>query len=55
VTLLRGHLREEPYAGEPPLRICEGEVEWLSYSTTLCETSGWEKPYSGGLRAGFNC
>ena len=33
--LNRGYLREEPYAGKPHVRICEGEAEWLSYSTTL--------------------
>ena len=26
--------REEPGAGKPPARICEGEAEWPSYSTT---------------------
>src|SRR5438128_866668 len=31
----RGHLREEPYAGKPHVRICEGKAEWPSYSTTL--------------------
>src|SRR5262245_10264902 len=25
---------EEPSAGKPHARICEGEAEWLSYSTT---------------------
>ncbi|WP_354211575.1 MULTISPECIES: transposase [unclassified Bradyrhizobium] len=29
-----GYLREEPGAGKPPARICEGEAKWLSYSTT---------------------
>ena len=29
-----GYLREEPGAGKPHARICEGEAEWLSYSTT---------------------
>jgi hypothetical protein len=24
---------EEPGAGNPQARICEGEAEWLSYST----------------------
>lgn len=33
-VLSRGYLREEPYAGKPPVRICEGEAEWPSYSTT---------------------
>src|SRR6266516_2334065 len=28
-----GNLREEPSAGKPHARICEGEAEWLSYST----------------------
>jgi hypothetical protein len=27
------YLREEPSAGKPHARICEGEAEWLSYST----------------------
>lgn len=27
--------REEPSAGKPPARICEGEAEWLNYSTTI--------------------
>jgi len=27
-------LREEPSAVKPHARICEGEAEWLSYSTT---------------------
>jgi hypothetical protein len=30
-----GYLREEPYAGKPHVRICEGEAVWLSYSTTV--------------------
>ena len=29
-----GYLREEPGAGKPHARICEGEAEWLIYSTT---------------------
>lgn len=29
----RGYPREEPGAGNPPARICEGESQWLSYST----------------------
>jgi hypothetical protein len=29
-----GYPREEPGAGNPPARICEGEAEWPSYSTT---------------------
>jgi hypothetical protein len=36
VCLLRhalGDPREEPSAGKPHARICEGEAEWLSYST----------------------
>ena len=28
-----GYFREEPGAGKPPARICEGEAEWPSYST----------------------
>ncbi|WP_245507254.1 IS30 family transposase, partial [Rhizobium sp. PP-CC-3G-465] len=30
-----GYSREEPGAGNPPARICEGEAEWHSYSTTI--------------------
>ena len=30
-----GDFREEPGAGKPPARICEGEAEWPSYSTTI--------------------
>jgi RNA polymerase sigma factor (sigma-70 family) len=30
-----GGLREEPDAGKPHVRICEGEAEWLSYSTAI--------------------
>ncbi len=26
---------EEPGAGNPHARICEGEAEWPSYSTTI--------------------
>jgi hypothetical protein len=36
-SLLRhalGDPREEPSAGKPIAQICEGEAEWLSYSTT---------------------
>ena len=29
-----GKPQEEPSAGKPPARICEGEAEWLNYSTT---------------------
>ena len=29
-----GYFREEPGAGKPPARICEGEAKWPSYSTT---------------------
>lgn len=29
-----GYPREEAGAGNPPARICEGEAEWPSYSTT---------------------
>ena len=29
-----GYFREEPGAGKPHARICEGEAEWPSYSTT---------------------
>lgn len=28
-----GDLREEPGAGKPHARICEGKAEWPSYST----------------------
>jgi hypothetical protein len=28
-----GYLWEEPGAGKPPARICEGDAEWPSYST----------------------
>jgi hypothetical protein len=28
-----GKPQEEPSAGKPPARICEGEAEWLNYST----------------------
>jgi hypothetical protein len=30
-----GYLWEEPGAGKPPARICEGDAEWPSYSTTI--------------------
>ena len=30
-----GYFREEPGAGKPPARICEGEAKWPSYSTTI--------------------
>jgi hypothetical protein len=33
-------LREEPDAGKPHVRICEGEAEWPSYSTTIFELAG---------------
>ena len=29
-----GYFREEPGAGKPPARICEGGAKWPSYSTT---------------------
>jgi hypothetical protein len=29
-----GKPQEEPSAGKPPARICEGDAEWLNYSTT---------------------
>lgn len=32
--LPRVDFHEEPYAGNPHVRICEGEAEWLSYSTS---------------------
>ena len=28
--------REEPSAGNPLARICEGDAEWLNYSTITC-------------------
>jgi hypothetical protein len=34
-----GYPREEPSAGKPHARICEGEAEWLSYSTYANATS----------------
>lgn len=37
--LPRGDLREEPYAGKPHVRICEGEAEWPSYSTSPTRSS----------------
>ncbi len=30
-----GYFREEPGAGKPPARICEGGAKWPSYSTTI--------------------
>ncbi|MEI7609090.1 MAG: hypothetical protein WCJ64_17060 [Rhodospirillaceae bacterium] len=30
-----GYLREEPGAGNPHARICEGEAEWHNYSTVI--------------------
>ncbi|WP_210213272.1 hypothetical protein, partial [Sinorhizobium meliloti] len=33
-----GYSREEPGAGNPPARICEGEAEWHSYSTMIVNT-----------------
>jgi len=35
-----GYLREEPSAGKPHARICEGEAEWLSYSTATSALAG---------------
>ena len=32
-SMTTGNLREEPGAGNPHARICEGEAEWHSYST----------------------
>src|SRR3954462_8774766 len=40
----RGDLREEPYAGKPHVRICEGKAEWPRYSTAfagLALASNW--------------
>lgn len=33
--MTRVYPREEPDAGKPPVRICEGKAEWPSYSTTI--------------------
>lgn len=33
-----GDFREEPGAGKPHARICEGEAEWPSYSTTIASS-----------------
>jgi len=33
-----GYFREEPGAGKPHARICEGEAEWPSYSTNLSKS-----------------
>ena len=44
--------REEPSAGKPLARICEGEAEWLNYSTTTnFETVGQSRMESGSLPA----
>ena len=37
-----GYFREEPGAGKPHARICEGEAEWPSYSTTTAARAEWE-------------
>ena len=34
-SLDAGNFREEPGAGKPHARICEGKAEWPSYSTTI--------------------
>jgi hypothetical protein len=34
-----GKPQEEPSAGKPPARICEGEAEWLNYSTTTAKNA----------------
>ena len=52
-----GYLREEPGAGKPHARICEGEAEWPSYSTTIQEygASSLSQLYlarAGGKRTG---
>jgi hypothetical protein len=39
-------LREEPDAGKPHVRICEGEAEWLSYSTTIALDSRPKKLFA---------
>src|SRR5271154_2218873 len=36
-----GYPREEPSAGKPHARICEGEAEWLSYSTIASGQRSW--------------
>lgn len=43
-----GYLWEEPGAGKPPARICEGEAEWPSYSTT---THLWALSWHAALLA----
>jgi hypothetical protein len=32
-----GYFREEPGAGKPPARICEGGAKWPSYSTATID------------------
>ena len=50
-TLSRGYFHEEPYAGKPPVRICEGEAEWPSYSTTPVAPGRPFQAVSGRFRA----
>ncbi|TCR70971.1 hypothetical protein EV561_1371, partial [Rhizobium sp. BK376] len=48
-----GYSREEPGAGNPPARICEGEAEWHSYSTTIESAHNACEVRTGGLAAGM--
>ena len=41
-----GNLREEPGAGKPHARICEGKAEWPSYST-VAVLAGGERGLAG--------
>jgi len=45
----RGHFKAS--AGNPPARICEGEAEWLNYSTT----AGFLRPGQIGPVIGTEC
>jgi hypothetical protein len=42
-----GYPREEPGAGNPPARICEGEAEWPSYSTRISKFGLFAGPMIG--------
>jgi hypothetical protein len=35
--MTRRYFREEPCAGKPPARTCEGGAKWPSYSTTIAK------------------
>jgi hypothetical protein len=50
-----GNFREEPGAGKPPARICEGGAEWPSYSTTTrrCGVSQFRAAVVAGSPTGF--